>query len=895
MELIKFLGELKNNKYLTLNQLEYDIQKLKIMIDNPKIKFNYVKTKGLKNYINDLKSASIEGADTIRKSAQSAYSAVSKIMPNYKPKNDDDIYLLLGFLLSIDNLDDLHFDNEDEILALIGMLLINGSESELNDLNDNLNDNLNDIHLENKFVDPNQLNEELKKQISQLEQELLQSRDTISKQLNNSESKGQKISDLMSEISRIRKHTSERMSHFTNHVLNAKLRADIIEYKAALLDNESKKKDETYNNLLEDYRHYNEITQRKINENEARINTLDNELHEYQTRSIQLNSDLLAARQEADDARKAISKSIDTVENNELLNRAEKAEKDYAEAQEKDAMNEAKILLLQYHNAEARSTIDKHKHYIKSIESELDSVKQEHKNAMNAISTSEKTKKETEEYYRQIIYKYDIRIKEESDAAELNLNKSNEELKKVRSDLLDLDAKLKTSESEISNEKNMYAAALSAAEKRLETAEKALKEISKEKHNTNINLDKLHTELSQSQTAVQSIQGALEAITSRFEIVENEKTTLEMELHEAESRVQTAKEDAAAALKSKTDAESRTNAASKQYNMDIREIRVAMAAQIEAAKRDVKEAKHNEAESKKALEDANRAHTAAISEITTSLDNAESRISDLTNEFDELNTIYEKTIAQAIKDAERIKGLQNSQKNIQEENTQLGKDFEKLLLEYNKQIELNRSMLSCLEATEILYATTQKEFDKSKTDLETSQRIAQKLGENIATQTLSVIELNKKYEAKIQEHMNKNDEYRRKIETLKTQMKSNETKLIDLRELLGRKDIIESTQKELLSLTRQSFRQGNKPLREPLRARELTPTLGNLRGLAPRPSGLFISENNANPKLPIPPSPSTSSSLLPPPVLSPSSVSLPSPPVLSPSSKRRLSLNNPLP
>ena len=42
MELLKFLKELKNNKYLTLNQLEYDINKLKFMLDKP-IKFNYVK------------------------------------------------------------------------------------------------------------------------------------------------------------------------------------------------------------------------------------------------------------------------------------------------------------------------------------------------------------------------------------------------------------------------------------------------------------------------------------------------------------------------------------------------------------------------------------------------------------------------------------------------------------------------------------------------------------------------------------------------------------------------------------------------------------------------------------------------------------------------------------
>ena len=139
MELIEFLSELKQNKHLTLNHLQYDIQKLKNIVDSPNLKFDVKPNKKLKNYITDLKSSVKSSVINIRDSAVKSFRAVSDIMPTFKPKykNDDisdDVYLLLGFLLSIDNFDDFSFDdlpfddlpfeNEDDILALIGLLMI---------------------------------------------------------------------------------------------------------------------------------------------------------------------------------------------------------------------------------------------------------------------------------------------------------------------------------------------------------------------------------------------------------------------------------------------------------------------------------------------------------------------------------------------------------------------------------------------------------------------------------------------------------------------------------------------------------------------------------------------------------------------------------------------------
>ena len=125
MELIKFLSEIKNNKYVTLNQLENDINQLKKIVDNPKLKFDYVKPKGLKNYINDLKSTADYTKKKLMQTATDAYSAISKIMPKYQPKSDDDIYLILGFLLFLDDDEiDSFSQSNDDILALIGMLLI---------------------------------------------------------------------------------------------------------------------------------------------------------------------------------------------------------------------------------------------------------------------------------------------------------------------------------------------------------------------------------------------------------------------------------------------------------------------------------------------------------------------------------------------------------------------------------------------------------------------------------------------------------------------------------------------------------------------------------------------------------------------------------------------------
>jgi len=127
MEIIKFLTQLKNNKYITLNQLEYDINQLKNIVDNPKLKFDYVKTKSLKNYINDLKSSVDNGTQKLKQAASEAYKTISKIKANFQPNSDDDIYLILGFLLCLndDEIDLFSQYDDDETLALIGMLLLN--------------------------------------------------------------------------------------------------------------------------------------------------------------------------------------------------------------------------------------------------------------------------------------------------------------------------------------------------------------------------------------------------------------------------------------------------------------------------------------------------------------------------------------------------------------------------------------------------------------------------------------------------------------------------------------------------------------------------------------------------------------------------------------------------
>lgn len=129
MELIKFLNELKSNKYLSLNQLEYDINKLKRIVDNPKLKFDYVKPKKLINYVNELKASVNTKTAAIREAAEYSFKAASNVMPTASRlistfNSDDDPYLLLGFLLSLDNVDDVSFENEDELLILIGMLMI---------------------------------------------------------------------------------------------------------------------------------------------------------------------------------------------------------------------------------------------------------------------------------------------------------------------------------------------------------------------------------------------------------------------------------------------------------------------------------------------------------------------------------------------------------------------------------------------------------------------------------------------------------------------------------------------------------------------------------------------------------------------------------------------------
>ena len=132
MELLKFLKELKNNKYLTLNQLEYDINKLKFMLDKP-IKFNYVKPKTLQNYVNDLKTTSNRVASTARDAARQAFEDIVSIVPKYEPKSDDDINLILGFLLSLEDSDfsKYNFENQDDLLTMIALLFAD-SGSELN-------------------------------------------------------------------------------------------------------------------------------------------------------------------------------------------------------------------------------------------------------------------------------------------------------------------------------------------------------------------------------------------------------------------------------------------------------------------------------------------------------------------------------------------------------------------------------------------------------------------------------------------------------------------------------------------------------------------------------------------------------------------------------------------
>ena len=133
MELIKFSSEIRNNRYLTVNQLEHDIEKLKSIFENKNFKFDYVKRKKLKNYVNELKRTVQDAAIKIRDAAIDKYKSFPDYIPKRKPRPGPkfvlpepepipktDLYLLLGFLLSLDDNDFDEYDlDDDELLEFI--------------------------------------------------------------------------------------------------------------------------------------------------------------------------------------------------------------------------------------------------------------------------------------------------------------------------------------------------------------------------------------------------------------------------------------------------------------------------------------------------------------------------------------------------------------------------------------------------------------------------------------------------------------------------------------------------------------------------------------------------------------------------------------------------------
>jgi len=238
MELLKFLTQLKYNKHITLNQLEYDINQLKKIVDNPKLKFDYVKPKPLQNYINELKNTATSAADTARQKAIAAYDEIRKTIPEYKPKtNVDDIYLILGFLLSLedDDFDKYNFENQDELLAMIGLLFFsdgdgkvdgkvdgndngnnrkeNRKENRNNNENNNVNNNVNNINIPHELT----ANELLLiiQSLTQSSEELLHKKHEMSNEKNallaDYESLGNKYSELINLFEYTQENAAEEL------------------------------------------------------------------------------------------------------------------------------------------------------------------------------------------------------------------------------------------------------------------------------------------------------------------------------------------------------------------------------------------------------------------------------------------------------------------------------------------------------------------------------------------------------------------------------------------------------------------------------------------------------------------------------------------------------------
>ncbi len=815
MELIKFLKELKNNKYLTLNQFEYDIQKLKIMVDDPKIKFNYVKTKGLKNYINDLKTAATEGADTIRESAKLAYSTVSKIMPNYKPKTDDDIYLLLGFLLSIDNLDDLHFDNEDEILALIGMLLVDGSESELNNDHDGNNDHHgNNDHddFDIETANPSQINDTLIEKIRQLEEQLSHADLTIARQANNSERKRHEISRLASEISRIRDHAVEQIEHFSNQALNAKLRADKIDFEAKIIEHNAQILSDDYNRLQQQYKMniQQTIDQIEVINNENR--ELQIILLEHRKKTDELNTELDNARQEADKAREAIraNEHSSAQELLKMVERATIAETSLAKANENLIENELKQLQLENQKYAAENLIAESNRQIKTIQDQLKDMEEKYEgakaNAEGAKAIANTTNVQMN-FMKFRIAAYDVEIgiardeiktlEDRHKADESKLAEQNSELTSQSMAIANYQRILDENILIITNyysEKDELTKAIASSSAK---SQKDLDELRSK-------LEKVKSELETSTSLRMLTENALEAANARYQSLESQISIIKDELRRSEDSLRTSQAHAASAENSKTEAEERA----RESKQSERTIKIQLDLQLAEAQRDLEAAKQNEDKSKEALQKANQAHEAAISEIKTSLTKAESKISELTKEFEAKDKECQESIAKAIEEASALKLSQAADSAKSEQNKKLAEEVISLSLELKKQRGLNITINTALEGCAELNESLNVLLSENRKKLEISDKERQEAQVALAQEVSNFANARDKFAASLKQQTHENQKLKKSLLKNEEKLNQNEEKLNELRRTLGIQEKVMETQGLMLGHTRQVLNQG---------------------------------------------------------------------------------------
>ncbi len=815
MELIKFLKELKNNKYLTLNQFEYDIQKLKIMVDDPKIKFNYVKTKGLKNYINDLKTAATEGADTIRESAKLAYSTVSKIMPNYKPKTDDDIYLLLGFLLSIDNLDDLHFDNEDEILALIGMLLVDGSESELNNDHDGNNDHHgNNDHddFDIETANPSQINDTLIEKIRQLEEQLSHADLTIARQGKNSERKRHEISRLASEISRIRDHAVEQIEHFSNQALNAKLRADKIDFEAKIIEHNAQILSDDYNRLQQQYKMniQQTIDQIEVINNENR--ELQIILLEHRKKTDELNTELDNARQEADKAREAIraNEHSSAQELLKMVERATIAETSLAKANENLIENELKQLQLENQKYAAENLIAESNRQIKTIQDQLKDMEEKYEgakaNAEGAKAIANTTNVQMN-FMKFRIAAYDVEIgiardeiktlEDRHKADESKLAEQNSELTSQSMAIANYQRILDENILIITNyysEKDELTKAIASSSAK---SQKDLDELRSK-------LEKVKSELETSTSLRMLTENALEAANARYQSLESQISIIKDELRRSEDSLRTSQAHAASAENSKTEAEERA----RESKQSERTIKIQLDLQLAEAQRDLEAAKQNEDKSKEALQKANQAHEAAISEIKTSLTKAESKISELTKEFEAKDKECQESIAKAIEEASALKLSQAADSAKSEQNKKLAEEVISLSLELKKQRGLNITINTALEGCAELNESLNVLLSENRKKLEISDKERQEAQVALAQEVSNFANARDKFAASLKQQTHENQKLKKSLLKNEEKLNQNEEKLNELRRTLGIQEKVMETQGLMLGHTRQVLNQG---------------------------------------------------------------------------------------